>query len=148
MCLVHQWLFLACRCQQLYDMPCRNLQRWVCEFLHVLCFWKILASRGQHLHQLLRVRDRPVQRVQLRQFGGYRVWGLHKSTYSGNLHWRWICRSNILYMDMQSKLVFDTTCHMSSVPSRILVHLQPIKQMPDQFLVYARLEPITGQLPM
>ena len=99
---LREWGVLARRGQRLSGMRDWHVRDWngfrECQFLLKLWGWNVRDRAGLHepnpvhdlpdgnilhrirddgwihLHQLLDVRDRPVQRVQLHCFGGYRVW--------------------------------------------------------------------------
>ncbi len=65
-----------------------------------------------HLYQLLDVRDRPVQRVQLQLFSGYRVRCLCQSSLllhdTALLYQRWNQRANFLFLVLQSRFATIT----------------------------------------
>lgn len=74
LCPVYKRDILACWCCQLHCVPCGDLRGRFGQRVYDLPCWEVRFEWGQRLHRLLRVRDRPVQRVQLHCFGGYRVW--------------------------------------------------------------------------
>lgn len=112
LCPVYKRDILACWCCQLHRVPCGDLRGQFGQRVYGLPCWEVRFEWGQRLHRLLRVRDRPVQRVQLHCFGGYRVRCLCQSSLllhdTALLYQRWNQRANVLFLVLQSRFATIT----------------------------------------
>ncbi len=84
LCPVYKRDILACWCCQLHCVSCGDLRGRFGQRVYGLPCWEVRFEWGQRLHRLLGVRDRPVQRVQLHCFGGYRVRFLYNTCTNHN----------------------------------------------------------------